>query len=52
MLRDGSGADKTDGADLRMVAQGVDHVAAAVDEIHDSFGQAGFLEEFKEAAHR
>src|SRR5258708_16433550 len=48
----GSGAYKTNGAHLRMIAERVDHIAAAVDEVYDSFGQAGLLEEFKEAAHR
>ena len=52
VLGDGGGADKTDGANLRMVAERVDHVPATVDEVYDSFGQAGLLEEFKEAAHR
>ena len=52
MPGDGSRADKTNRANLRMVAERIDHVAAAVDEVYDSFWQAGLVEEFKEAAHR
>ena len=51
MLGDGSGADETDGANLRMVAERVDDIAAAVDQVDDAFGKAGFFEEFEGAAH-
>jgi hypothetical protein len=51
VLGDGCRADKTDRAHLRMVAQGVDDGAAAIDEIHDTFGQTGLLQEFERAAH-
>ena len=42
MFGDGRGADKTDGANLRMVAERIHHVFPAVHEVHDAFGQAGF----------
>ena len=46
-----SGADKTNGAHLRMVAECVDDFFPAVDEIHHSFGQAGLLQELESAMH-
>src|SRR5256885_6565290 len=35
-------------SNLRMVAERIDHVAAAVDEVYDSFWQAGLVEERSE----
>ena len=49
---DRRGTNEADGADLRMIAERVDYIAAAVDEIHDPFGQAGLVEKFEGAAHR
>ncbi len=51
MLGNGSGADETDGTHLRMVAERVDHFFPAVDKIHDSLGQAGFLQKLEGAMH-
>ncbi len=44
MLGDGSGTDKTNRANLRMIAESVDDIFAAVDEINDAFWEAGFFE--------
>ncbi len=46
---DGRGSDEADGAHQRMIEQGVDGGLAAVDEVDDAGGQAGFLDEFEKA---
>src|SRR5437016_4821839 len=51
MPGDGSGTNKTDGAHLRMIAEGVDHFFPAVDEIHDTLGQACLLQKLEGAMH-
>src|SRR5271169_1619499 len=51
VLGDGRGTDKADGADLRVITERVDNIFAAVDEIDDAFGEAGFFEEFERADH-
>jgi hypothetical protein len=45
VLRDGRRADEGDGPDLRVGEEGVDALAAAVDDVEDALGQARLLEE-------
>src|SRR5467141_3184608 len=47
MLRDRRGTYETDCAYLRMVAQRIHHRAAAINKVHDSFREAGLLQEFE-----
>src|ERR671922_848118 len=49
---DRRGTDKADGSHLRVIAESVHGIAAAINEIHDAFWQAGFLEQLERAAHR
>ncbi len=51
MLGNRSGADKTNGAYLRMIAERVDHLFPAVDEVYDTFGQTGLLQKLEGAIH-
>ncbi len=51
MSGNGGRTYKTDGAHLRMVAKRVYHFFSAVDEIYDSFGQAGFFQKLEGAMH-
>src|SRR3989441_12655315 len=52
MSGDGSGADKADSANLRMVAEGVDHFFPTVDEVYHSLGQASLFQKLEGAMHR
>ncbi len=45
-------ADKADGTDLGMVAQGIDHFFPAVDEVHDTFRQASLFQKLECTVHR
>ena len=49
MLGDGSGSDEADGANERVVEERIDRSFAAINEIDDAGGQAGFLDDFDEA---
>src|SRR6267143_3838490 len=52
MLSDRRGTNEADRAHLRVVAQRINDGAAAIDEVYDSFREAGLLQEFKRTAHR
>src|SRR5258708_5282532 len=51
MPGNGRRADKADGTDLRMVAEGIDHFFPTVDEVHDSFRQASLFQKLESAVH-
>ena len=44
VFRDRGGPDKGNSAHFRMSEERIDTLAAAVDDIEDAFGQAGFLQ--------
>jgi len=47
MPGNGRRADKADGTDLGMVAEGIDHFFPAVDEVHDTFRQVSLFQSSK-----
>src|SRR5260370_41019009 len=51
MLGNGSGAQKTKGASLGMIAEGAHPLFPAVDEVYDTFGQTGLLQKLEGAIH-
>src|SRR5271154_3578283 len=51
MLGNGGRADKANRANLRMIAERIDHIFAAIDEIDDAFGQARFFKKFERTDH-
>ncbi len=51
MPGNGCRADKADGTDLGMVAEGVDHFFPTVDEVYDTFGQTCLFQKLESAVH-